>query len=467
MRKLAPVLTFVLLWTVWYFCYPYFLIWLEGFSFFSTLPDFTEIHFKLPQETLRYIGAFLLQFYSSPLAGAFVQALMPTLFLLCTLVVVRRLFCENEGLEWLAYLPLPLFVYFQMSDMTLTRTLTMLSAAAAVALTVFIATLWRKPFRHLPKFLHNRYLDVVLMLCMTALSAGVLMKDGSLSSHHEDIAYLEYLGEHKQWDEILETVSVQESLENEYKRKYVLLALSETGRLTEHAFRYGLSSSEDFLFYNLQEPLCLGFNVLFYRALGMNNPAIYHSYQQSVQSLPGLSFDVMRNLTDIYLEQKDYVMAKKYMYILAHSTCHRRWVRERLPQLESIRGLEPEIRYAGEKFLMESFLPDMSAMVDLYPHEKKYADYLLCGILAEKDGNTFLKVLNVIASTLYPDGRNLPALYQEALLLNASQDASILQKYHIDESVWKRFADFTDLMRQGKATQAKRKYAGTYWAYVY
>lgn len=467
MRKIALVLTFVLLWAVWYFCYPYYLIWLEGFSFFSTLPDFTQIHFKLPQEILRYAGAFMLQFYSYPLAGAFVQAMLPTLFLLCAHTVVRRLFKDSEGLTWMAFLPLPVFVYFQMSDMTLTRTLTMLSAAAAVALTVFIATLWGKPFRHLPKFLHNRYLEVVLVLCIAALSAGMLMNDGSLNSHHEDIAYLEYLGEHKQWDDILETVSVQESLENEYKRKYVLLALSETGRLTEHAFRYGLSSSDDFMFYTLQEPLCLGFNVLFYRALGMNNPAIYHSYQQSVQSLPGLSFDVMRTLTDVYLEQKDHAMAKKYMDILAHSTCHRRWLRERLPRLESIKDQRPQVRFAGQKFVMESFLPDISAMVDLYPHESKYADYLLCGILAEKDGNTFLKVLNVIASTLYPDGRNLPALYQEALLLNASQDASILQKYHIDESVWKRFVDFTELMRQGKAAQAKRKYAGTYWAYVY
>lgn len=466
-KKYIPVLVFVCLWIAWYVCYPYFLIWLEGYSFFTTLPDFVTIHFKLPDEISRYVGAFLLQFYAWPAVGAMIQALLPTLFLLCMLFIVRRLFKDHEGVMWLAYVPLPLFVYWQISDMTLARTLTMLASTMSAALALFIATLWKKPFGKLPGFLRHKITGAVFVALSLICSTGVVMTDGPLTHYHEEIAHLEYLGEQGQWNRILENVSVQDALNNEYKRKYALLALSETGQLTEHAFRYGLASSDDFLFHDVQEPYCLGFNELFYRSLGMNNPAIYSVYQQAVQSLPGLSFDTVRCLADIYLEQKDYVMAKKYIDILDHSTCHGKWVKAHRAGLEAIKGAVPEYRMGGKQFIMQSFLPDMSAMVDLYPHERKYADFLLCGILAEKDGKTFLNVLNVIASTLYPDGRNLPALYQEALLLNASQDSSVLQRYSIDEAVWKRFADFTELMRQGRTAQAKRKYAGTYWAYVY
>lgn len=467
MKKYIPVLIFVCLWVAWFVCYPYFLVWLEGYSFFSTLPDFTIVHFKLPLDIFRYIGAFLLQFYAWPAVGAMVQALIPILFLFCMILIVRRLFKDHDDVMWLSYIPLPFFIYYQMSDMTLARTIMILSAGAVATGIVFLATIPGKPFGKLPALLKNKILGMSVIVLSLSASVGIVVNDGPLTQYHEDVAHIEYLGEHGQWNRILENVSVQDAMTNEYKRKYALLALAETGQLTEHAFRYGLSSAEDFLFHDVQEPYCLGFNELFYRSLGMNNPAIYSVYQQAVQSLPGLSFDTVRCLADIYLEQKDYVMAKKYIDIMDHTTCHRKWVRERRARLEKIKGAVPEYRMGGQQFILQSFLPDMSAMVDLYPQEKKYADYLLCGILAEKDGNTFYNVFNIIASRMYPDGQNIPELYQQALLLIASHELEVLQKYNIDESVWKQFNDFTEYMRQGKTAQAKRKYAGTYWAYVY
>lgn len=466
-KKYIPALMFVCLWAAWYLSYPYFLVWLEGFNFFSTLPDFTTIHFNLPLDIFRYIGTFVLQFYTSPVVGAMVQGLIPVLFLFCMILIVRRLFKNSEGLLWLAYLPLLFFIYYQMSDMTLARTLMILAAGAVAAAIIFLATIFGKPFGKLPGFLHNKFLEITVLVLVLVSSVGIVAKEGPLTQYHEDIAHLEYLGERGQWNEILKFVSVQDAQINEYKRKYALLALSETGQLSKHAFRYGLSSSDDFLFFDVHEPYCLGFNELFYRSLGMNNPAIYSVYQQAVQSLPGLSFDTIRSLADMYLEQKDYVMAKKYIDILSHTTCHGKWVKARLPELEAIKDAVPEYRFGGKQFIMESFMPDMSAMVDLYPQESKYADFLLCGVLAAKDGATFYQVFQIIASRLYPDGQNIPELYQQALLLIASHEPEVLQKYKIDDSVWKQFNDFTEYMRQGKTAQAKRKYAGTYWAYVY
>ena len=116
---------------------------------------------------------------------------------------------------------------------------------------------------------------------------------------------------------------------------------------------------------------------------------------------------------------------------------------------------------------MDSFLADISSMYDRYPYDGRFADLLLCGVLSEKDGTAFYRIFEVVSRYLYPDGKGGPDLYQEALLLVASKHPEILNRHKIDESVWKRFADFTELMQQGKTAQAKRKYSGTYWAYVY
>lgn len=468
MKKLLLLsLTYVALWTVWYFAYPYFLIWLEGFSFFTTLPDFTAIHFHLPEDTFRYVGSFLLQFYAFPAAGAAIQALLPVLFILSIMAIIKRLVENSEGLVWIAYAFLPLYLYYQMSDMTLVRSITILAVTAAAALLIWLVTIFVKPALRMPAFLRNRYVSIVLLLVSIGASACVMTTYGSVGRHYEKVAHMYHLAQNQEWEKILEEISVQESVQNEYMRKYALLALAQTGQLTDYAFRYGLSSSDDFLFYDVQESFCLSFNVLFYRSLGMNNPAVYHSYQQALQSVPGLSFDVMRNLTDIYLEQKEYELAKKYMDILKHTTCHGKWVKERLPKLEAIRDAEPEYRMEGDKFIMEAFLPDISSMYDRYPKDARYADYLLCAVLANKDASTFFKIFNVVAPRIYAGGQGIPRMYQEALLLIASKEPTVLKVYKIDEDVWKRFTDFTELMSTGKTAQAKRKYADSYWAYVY
>lgn len=468
MKKLLLLsLTYVALWAVWYFAYPYFLIWLEGFSFFTTLPDFTAIHFHLPEDTFRYVGSFLLQFYAFPAAGAAIQALLPVLFILSIMAIIKRLVENSEGLVWIAYAFLPLYLYYQMSDMTLVRSITILAVTAAAALLIWLVTIFVKPALRMPAFLRNRYVSIVLLLVSIGASACVMTTYGSVGRHYEKVAHMYHLAQNQEWEKILEEISVQESVQNEYMRKYALLALAQTGQLTDYAFRYGLSSSDDFLFYDVQESFCLSFNVLFYRSLGMNNPAVYHSYQQALQSVPGLSFDVMRNLTDIYLEQKEYELAKKYMDILKHTTCHGKWVKERLPKLEAIRDAEPEYRMEGDKFIMEAFLPDISSMYDRYPKDARYADYLLCAVLANKDASTFFKIFNVVAPRIYAGGQGIPRMYQEALLLIASKEPTVLKVYKIDEDVWKRFTDFTELMSTGKTAQAKRKYADSYWAYVY
>lgn len=466
MKKILLILTFVLLWAGWFFCFRYHIIWLEGFTFFSTLPDYTDIHLDMPKDIFRYIGAFLLQFYAMPAVGAAIQAILLVILILCVDGILNRMSDDNDNLIWMAYIPMPVFLYYQMIDISLTMAVQIVLISAVCLLVAYVATIKGRPFRSMPRLFHNKYVALVLLVSSFAVSGYVFTNNKSMNHQHESLAYLEYLSKNKRWDDILETVSVQDALSLEYKRKYTLLALSETGRLTDFAFRYGLSSSEDFVYNKPKGPFECNFNVFFYSAMGMNNPVVHNASERALQSWPGLTFDTVRVLADVYLDQKDYVMAKKYIDILSHTTCHGKWVRERLPKLEAIKDVEPEYRATGDPFSMDYFLRDLSSMVERYKHEDKYADYLMCALLADKDGNKFFQVFSIIYPRLYADGK-IPRLYQEALLLIASKEPEILQMYRIDEDVWKRFADFTDMMRNGKVVQAKRKYAGTYWAYVY
>ncbi len=458
---------FAVLWAVWYFGYHYFLIWLEGFSYFSDLPDFTSVMLDLPADISRYAGAFLLQFFRWPVLGAIVMSLLAVGTVLCVNVIVRRLFDKPDALFWIAFIPLPFIVYFQQSDLTLSVSLTWLFISSAVMILSCLATVSKKSFIRLPAVFSNIWLACGAAVISLAVSCAILLNDKGLSRYHEDIARLEYHAEHQEWDEILGIVSAQDAASNEYKRKYALLALSETDRLPDFAFRYGLCKSDDFTFNNIQEPYCLNFNMLFYKYLGMYNYQIYQIYQQAVQSVPGMSFDSLRELADAYLKLKDYDLAGKYIDILSHSTCHGSWVKERLPLLEAIRDAESEYSSNGPQFPLISFLPDVSSMYDRYPQNPKFAHYLLCGILAEKDGNTFYNVFQIIAANLYGKGEHIPRLYQEALLLNASKNPEILNRYLIEKEIWERFVDFTSLMEQGKTALANSRYPETYWAYVY
>ena len=464
MKRLITFIVFLILWGGWFFIFPDYLRWLESISFFSTLPDFTILHLHLPDDIFRYCGAFLLQFYAYPAAAAAIQAAFPLLCVLCLQFIIRRIFEDSENLCRIAFVALPLFVYLLADDTSLARSCVFLTGFAAAAIAVYLLSLTVKIRVPAPRLLRNRWLAMALPLVTAAVSVYFIY-DGPVDRDYEEVCRLEYLGYRGDWDEILEIVSPKDAARNELKRKYALLALSETGRLTESALEYGLSGSDDFLFTDPKTLFTFNFNMLFYRSLGMANPVVLMAYQQETLSYAGLNFGAVRMLADTYLRVKDYDLAKRYIDILSHSTCHRRWLKERLPELEAIKGAESEYDAMGDRFSLQTFAADMWAMLSRYPDNNKYADYYFCGALAEKDGNRFYKAFRLIAPELYPDGNNIPRLYQEALCPIVSQGMSV--EYRIEDDVWNSFLGFNDCLRKGRPSEAKKRYAGTYWNYVF
>ena len=454
---------------IWFFRYPNLLVWLEGFSFFTTLPDYTFLNMDIQGASLRYVASWLLQFYRFPLAGAVIQALIPVLSAVCILVAVRSIFKEIEGLAWLAFLPLPWIVFSQTGgDLTLVRSLAYLAVVAAVSVVAMMVMLvpgLKKIV--LPELFRNRILNYGLVAVSLVVSLFFVW-NSPVNRRYEQVAEVEHLAENQEWDRILETVSVQEAVVDEYMRKYVLLALSETGNLADYAFAYGLSGSEDFLFKDAKEPLKQTFNMLFYKSACMHNSTIYFAYQQATLSVLGLTFDSVRALADAYIALGDPVLGEKYVDIMEHTSCHGRWVKERR---NMIAGLSENIcdaeRSEFEKELWGDFIPDMIRMSRKYPDIHKYSDYLMCGLLADRRAYEFYDIFKAAADSRFASDARIPRIYQEALLMIVGHQPEEISRYSLNEDVLKSYSDFMTLVSQGRGMYAKKKYAGTYWSYIY
>ena len=138
-RFYAYTVTFILIWAMWYFMCPNYLRMLEGFDFFTTLPDFTDLNLEIPKPILMYISSFLLQFYSFPLAGAAINALIILLQVIFIDVVVRKIFKDAKGLWWMALLIMPFSTSLLTPELTLVRSLICLAITAGAAGVVSIA----------------------------------------------------------------------------------------------------------------------------------------------------------------------------------------------------------------------------------------------------------------------------------------------------------------------------------------
>ena len=464
---LVSAVLFVIFWSVWFFCYRHYLIWLEGYSFFSTLPDFLPQYLGAKEGIPGYIGAFLHQFYAMPALGAAIQAFLTIWPSACAGIILLKLFRNPKGLLWIVVLPLAYVTYRQYWDLHLYYTVIANIVSTLLMLVAVVVTKFRKPQWNVPEWLSNRFVNYVLTLAGTVLSVYFLTGLHSSNKVHEEYAKLEYLGENHRWKDILETVSPNEAKANELKRAYVLLALSESGLLADYAFRYGLNSSEDFIFSGKIEPICLNYNALFFQCQKMHNAVIHQAYQQGVQSVTGVSFSTLRRLADTYIALKDYDLARKYVDILSHSTCHGKWVKSRLPLLEEIRNAEPEYIYDEFKAAISNFSHTISSMVDRHRDDRRYADLLLCSLLADKEGEQFKQIFQYVAETQYRPGTPIPRLYEEALILIAMVDPYVLDGFNISEDTRNRFTDYVNMMNSGKGSQALRKHADTYWAYSY
>lgn len=451
----------------WLLAYRNTLWWMEGMSFFSTLPDFAVLQARLPSGLLEYVASYLLQFYHSAVAGALLQTLYGWIVMVCADVVVWRV-VRRASLSWISFIPVGIFVSLQCRYNDGVGSIVW--ALAAIAAAIAVVCVIRRP-EHYDTGLDRRSLLRMVVVPLVLLAAGGAVSLSILENRVRERLYrVERLAEDKDWNRILEIVSPEVSAEDPVRRRYALLALAENGQLGEKFLRYGVKGSDDFFFAGSADFVGCNFNALLARSLGLDNEVIHQSFQLNSLSPLGYSFRSMRRITDAFLREGNTVLAEKYMRILLHSTCHKSWVESRVPRMISL--LESPEQHEEDNILTcatsdEPLLMDMACLWDARPDNRMCADILLCGLLASRQMDKFAMLFSRIYASAYSDSDVLPRYYEEALLVLARQNPDILKRYSFSSFRTEAFDKFAALMDAGRYDDARAAYPDSFWSYLY
>ncbi|MFQ6927998.1 MAG: DUF6057 family protein [Parabacteroides merdae] len=268
--------------------------------------------------------------------------------------------------------------------------------------------------------------------------------------------------EEQQWDRVLQTIHTSNSSEA-YYHPYLMLALNEKGILPEQLFHYPVQSA-DRIYFPANELGGANFNSLFAYALGLKHEALHQLAQANAMSPQGLSFSRLRRLIDWQTESGNLPWPRN-MDILQTSTCHNQWIKERTERIS--KSLTTSKEAYKEDFIIDASSPLilLTQAIKADTTNRKALDYLLCGVLLDKDLKGFYNLFR----QYFPQGEAIPIHYQEALLvvdlMFPHLDAT--RNYPVTPTCRLAFEDFGVLMSQRPNTDhvLRQKYGNTYWYY--
>ena len=494
MKKILLIQSLLLIPVVfvfWVVAYPETLQWMEEYSFFSTLPDFTHLQVRLPGDALRYLGAFLLQFYRWTWVAAALQTLFAWAVMAMASYTLWRVL-KIEKLMWTAYIPTAIFVARQClyRDLEWSFVWVIVMALVAIAARLFV----RRPIlakysddykaNNAPKGgktvvtpKRGRFATALIYLVLPAalLGVGFYVSVSDMDcAFRERIHKVEHLAEEQKWEEILEFVTPEVALNDGALKRYAVLALLETDMLANRAFEYGVTSPDDFYFMERNEFVGIYYNSLLYKSMGVDDEVIHLMYLLNEHSRLGFSFRSLRTMADAYLRKGDAILAEKYLTILSHTTCHGAWLKPRWEQLAELkanpvpRPTEPSDVSVGAHGLhgQMALLDESSRFLKIYPTNKKIVDVLCCGLLAICDIENFGKMFDKYAPGAYA-GQKMPAYYEDALILYSYIDKTIYDRFPVRQSRLNDFKKFSQFMNSGQKARARQSAPTSYWAYMY
>ena len=224
-----------LVYLFWILIYPNTLRWMEAMSFFSTLPDFTQLQVRYLADYPDYVGAFLLQFYRWAWLGALLQTLFAWLVMFSADVVVYRLTKRSDRM-WLSFVAVGALLAFQAQFTMLGNTLLIVAVSLVVALLTWLVTS-KKSDRFKPNL---SPLNLYILPSILIVAGCVVSYSTKENRVRERIYRVEFLAEQGKWDKILKVVTPEVAAQDPVRRRYALLALLENGQLSNKMFSYGV-----------------------------------------------------------------------------------------------------------------------------------------------------------------------------------------------------------------------------------
>ena len=463
------LLTGVVLFVLWYAMFPNFLWSLEGNSFFTTASDFTNFQLSMPADWAKYVGAFLLQFFRYHEGGALLQMLFALIILIASDCIIW-LIGRNEHLLWLSFFSLVWFVGGQFQDEDLERSVWWCSGFILVALLVYAFSYVRKRRTkvEVKHWLASPFLNYLFPCLAVGISVFLLI---GREEHQEveKICRLDHWIEDKEWEKVLQSIRPEDAQQSLLQQHWALLALSQIGELSERMFAYGPTGTDSF-FYSMEDGLFREyFNTSFYECLGSDNGVVHSAFQAATQTRYGMSFRALRTLIKANIRLGNTEVAEKYLVLLQHSTCHARWGEAQRKKIADQSRLEKHVSNKSIGRLLQgsrSFVVEMAAVVDHYPEDRKALEYLLCGLLLQKDLDKFAYVLHEYAFRFM---NRLPRHYEEALLVVGMKHPEVLEVFSVDKTKIEQFERFYSMLqkRDEYKWMLESQFGDSFWFYYY
>lgn len=397
---------FPVVYLLWFLLYPERMACVEADSFFAWTPDYMAVR---RGEPIGWLADFLSQFYRWREVAALLQALMAWL-----LLVLLQYFCcriRLRGALWVAMALACGFVCWQLREVSVVRFLRCLTGVAMLAGCVALLPLAGRLPQREPKQRTYVVSLCISFACLCTLS--FLFITDAAARKEEKEAAVEHAAMLDDWDRILRLVSPEEAESNPRLMRYVLLALSEKGEMPDRLQELSLSGPDCFYFYRGTHPYARYFNSLFYASLGLYNESVHQLFEMAVQSEHGISFRCIRHLVDWYLKMGNVPLVEKYLTILERSTCHAGWVAKRHLLLKALREkpLQTPDRSANDLFIgAYTFIPEMAALLNEDPMNRKKTDYYLCALLLANEKEHFAAAFRALPYYRQEEV-NIPAAY--------------------------------------------------------
>ncbi len=274
------------------------------------------------------------------------------------------------------------------------------------------------------------------------------------------------------WDEVL-TYGARIDKPERKEMFLINLALANQGKLGEKLLEYpsewgigGLYLPRDMSY----EISMLGSHL--YTALKIPNEAIHWTFQAAVASPQGMDFRTLKRLIESNRLKRDSLLTEKYLAVLENAVGFGAWCREqrRLWDDGSAERWLPEDKmdfFIGGR----PFLSDLARILDAGKSKEMVSEYLLCGLLLDKELGKFSRLMRIV----YPTNEvQLPQIYQEAILvaIEVGDRQLAAKNYPIDPEVRQRFREYSSLYQICKsqkleAPQMMKEYKNTWWYYFH
>lgn len=241
-------------------------------------------------------------------------------------------------------------------------------------------------------------------------------------------------------------------------------ALAEEGRLADCLFLQPCFGIQSIYIQGNKTPYISALLSDIYFSMGHIAFSQRYAFEAN-ESLGNYSPRLLKRLVQTNLIYGEYGVAKKYLTLLGKTRYYKQWAEEHERFLwndqavegDSLLGMKrrclfPDNRMSGSKGLDD----DLKQIIRQNPNHSATIQYLGSLYLLSKDLTRFMEVMQEFYATEALPAK-LPVAFQEAVLMAAEADESLIAHYAIDENNVKRYADFK---------QNPTKYPRTFWYYL-